>query len=83
MIVKFTKKEYTFIEESFGLSKAVVNALTEDGLCDLQDKCSDIEVQAITEVGDDALPENANTAADIVTKIGNALCGGDDEEDGE
>lgn len=80
MSIKFTEKEYVFIEEKFDISKEDVDNLSEDELYDLQDSCSDIEVDAIDEAGDEELPEEGKLAASIVTKIGNALC---EDEGGE
>ena len=79
--VNFTENEYSFIEENFGFSKDEVDAFSEDDYFDLQDKCSDIEIDAISDAGDDELSDDGNTASDIVTKIGDTLCGGDDEDD--
>lgn len=73
-LVRFTKKEYAFIDDKFGISKEQLDDYTEDELFDLQDKCSDIEIDAIKEAGNNKLSVDGETAAQIVTRIGNTLC---------
>ncbi len=80
-LVKFTKKEYAFIEDKFGANKKQVDAYSEDELYDLQDKCSDLEIEAIEAAGDEDLSDEGKTAAEIVTKIGNTLCPEEDDEE--
>ncbi len=82
VLVKFTKKEYAFIDDKFGVNQKQVNAYSEDELYDLQDKCSDFEIEAIGIAGDGALSADGETAAEIVTKIGNILCPEKDDVNG-
>lgn len=79
--IAFTENEYSFIEEKFGISKEAVDAFSEEEYFELQDKCSDIEVNAIMEAGNDELSDDGNTASAIITKIGDTLCGEDGEDD--
>ncbi len=82
-LVKFTKKEYAFIEDKYGSTKKQVDTYSEDELYDLQDKCSDLEIEAIEAAGDETLSDEGKTAAEIVTKIGNTLCPEEGDEGNE
>lgn len=78
--IGLTEEEYSFIEDKFGIKKESIDGYSEDELCDLQDICSDIEIEAATDAGDGNLSADGETASSIVTKIGIALCGDDEDE---
>ncbi len=70
MDIKFTEKEYEFIESEFGYTKEQVDGLSPDELYDLADDCFVIEEEETVAAGEDGeLSERGETAAGIVTKV--------------
>ena len=70
MDIKFTEKEYEFIESEFGYTKEQVDGLSPDELYDLADDCFVIEEEETVAAEEDGeLSERGETAAGIVTKV--------------
>ena len=61
-----------FIEKELGVSKDDIEDMSDDEFSELYDQLADIEVDDVSERG--------NTAADIVTILGNELYRPDSEE---
>ena len=69
-----------FIEKELGVSKDDVEDMSDDEFSELYDQLADIEVDEVCAAGDDDVSERGNTAADIVTILGNELYRPDSEE---
>lgn len=66
--MRFTEKELVFLEKEFGLSPEDVNALSEDDLLELADRCFDIELEGDLQDGS-KMPDRSGVAAGIMDKI--------------
>lgn len=69
-----------FIEKELGVSKDDIEDMSDDEFSELYDQLADIEVEEVCTAGDDDVSERGNTAADIVTILGNELYRPDSEE---
>ena len=65
----FSDSEYDFLQREFGLDRASVDKLDNDGLSELQDECFEIEGQEINAVGNNELSERGKTAVRLVDLI--------------
>ncbi|MDR2042850.1 MAG: hypothetical protein LBQ15_00475 [Clostridium sp.] len=65
----FKDKDYSFIESEFGLSRETVNALSDDGLVDLYEKCCEVEIDETSRAGDRSLTERGDMAVRLVNLI--------------
>lgn len=66
--MKFSKKQYDFLEKEFGLSEKDCDAMTEDELLELSDRCFDIELEGDLMSGS-KMPDRCGMAASIVDTI--------------
>ncbi len=66
--MKFTDREYEFLQKEFSKDRAAVDAMTEDDLYELADACFEIELEGDIRDGS-KMPDRCGIAADIMTKI--------------
>ena len=68
----FTGKQYMFLEKEFGLSREAVDAMTEDELLELADRCFDIELEGDLQDGS-KMPDRCGIAAELVDRFNAAF----------
>lgn len=62
-----------FIERELGFSTKDIEDMSDDEFSELYDQLANIEIDEVCAAGDDEVSERGNTAADIVTVLGNEL----------
>ena len=65
----FEDKDYEFFEKEFGLDREAIDALSDDGLNELYDKCCDIEIDETGNAGNNPLSERGEMAVRLVDLI--------------
>lgn len=81
VVKKLAEEQVAFIESEFGISRAELEAMSEDDLYDrvYDPACVIEEVETVATIDDDSdLSERGKIASELVTVLGNAI-----EETGE
>lgn len=65
----FTDRQYDFLEKEFRLTRQDVDAMTDDELLELGDRCFDIELEGDLQDGN-KMPDRCGIAAEIIDRIG-------------